>query len=105
MPDLFAWCRWLEATSPAALMRDSTWMFPAVETVHLIGIVLLVGSTSVLDLRLLGLTLRGTSVSNLTDRVLPWAWVGFVIQILTGLLLFASEATKTYPNVVFRLKM
>jgi len=105
MLDLLGWCQWLENTSFAAMMRDSTWLFPAVETVHLIGIVFLVGSTSVLDLRLLGFALKGTSISRLTDRVLPWAWIGFAIQLVTGFLLFASEATKTYPNEVFRLKM
>jgi hypothetical protein len=105
MFDLLGWCQWLQSTAPAASLRDSTWLFPAVETVHLIGIVLLVGSTSVLDLRLLGLTLQGTSIAKLTNRVLPWAWIGFAIQLVTGTLLFASEATKTYPNIVFRLKM
>src|SRR5580765_4849775 len=98
MFDLLGWCQWLESTPPAALMRDSTWLFPAVETVHLIGIVFLVGSTSVLDLRLLGFALKGTSISKLTGRVLPWAWIGFAIQVATGFLLFASEATKTFPN-------
>jgi uncharacterized membrane protein len=105
MFNLLSWCHWLERTGPAGLLRDSTWVFPAVETLHLIGIVLLVGSTSVLDLRLLGWALPGTSISSLTRRVLPWAWVGFAIQLVTGVLLFASEATKTYPNAVFRLKM
>ena len=105
MFDLPSWCQWLESTSPAALLRDSTWLFPAVETVHLIGIVLLVGSTSILDLRLLGVALQGTSLSRLTKRVLPWAWIGFAMQLLTGFLLFASEAVKTYSNGAFRLKM
>jgi hypothetical protein len=100
-----SWLQWLESTSPAVLMRDSMWLFPAVEAVHLIGIVFLVGSTSVLDLRLLGLALKGTSISRLTNRVLPWAWIGFTIQLVTGVLLFASEATATYTNGMFRLKM
>jgi hypothetical protein len=105
MVDLLSWCRWIEGTAPAALLRDSTWLFPATETVHLVGIVFLVGSTSILDLRLLGWALAGTSISNLTRRVLPWAWIGFAIQLVTGALLFASEAGKMYPNEVFRIKM
>ena len=105
MFDLLRWCQWLENTSPAAMLRDSIWLFPAVETLHLIGIVALVGSTSILDLRLLGVALQGTSISQLTGRVLPWAWIGFAIQLVTGFLLFASEATRVYPNGPFRLKM
>jgi len=103
--DVLQWCLRLENTGPAVLVRESTWLFPAIETLHLIGIVLLVGSTSVLDLRLLGAALPGTSIANLTRRVLPWAWAGFLVQLVTGGLLFASEAVKTYPNGAFRLKM
>jgi len=65
----------------------------------------LVGSTSALDLRLLGLSLRDQSVSKVAARLLPWAWVGFAVQITTGLLLFSSEAVKCYTNIAFRMKM
>ena len=57
------------------------------------------------DLRLLGLSLRNQPVSTVAGRLLPWAWVGFLVQIVTGVLLFSSEATKCYTNMAFRLKM
>jgi hypothetical protein len=98
-------CTWLEQTGLGTAIRDSTWLFPVIETVHLFGIVLLVGATSVLDLRLLGWTLRDKSVSKMAWQFLPWAWVGFVIQVITGILLFVSEATKMYDNPGFQLKM
>jgi hypothetical protein len=81
------------------------WLFPIIETIHIIGIAMLVGSTSILDLRLMGLTYREQPVSKLAWRFLPWAWVGFVLQVITGGLLFASEATKMYDNLGFRIKM
>jgi hypothetical protein len=105
MPDMIGLCKWLEQTSVGSAVRDSLWLFPTIETLHLFGIVLLVGSTAALDLRLLGLSLRNQSVSTVAERLLPWAWVGFAVQIITGLLLFASEATKCYTNAAFRLKM
>jgi hypothetical protein len=105
MPDMIGLCKWLEQTSIGTAVRDSLWLFPTIETLHLFGIVLLVGSTSALDLRLLGLSLRNQSVSTVAARLLPWAWVGFVVQIVTGILLFSSEATKCYVNLAFRLKM
>ena len=105
MQFLYSICVWLEASSLGTAVRDSEWLFPIIETVHIIGIVLLVGSTSVLDLRLMGLTYRQQPVSKLAWRFLPWAWVGFVIQVITGALLFASEATKMYDNPGFRIKM
>jgi hypothetical protein len=105
MPHLLTLCKWIEQTSVAAGVRESLWLFPAIETVHLFGIILLVGSTVALDLRLLGFALREQAVSKLASRLLPWVWIGFAVQVVTGSLLFASEATKCYGNPAFRIKM
>src|SRR5665213_621425 len=105
MVDLLAWCQSLENTPMSAAIRDSIWLFPAIETLHLIGIVALVGSTSILDLRLLGWTFKKTSVAKLTHQALPWAWTGFLSQLITGFFMFASEASRVYVNPAFRLKM
>ena len=100
-----AFCGWLEQTSVGTTIRESLWLFPIIETVHIFGIVLLVGATSILDLRLMGLTFRDEPVSKLAERFIPWAWAGFLIQVTTGLLLFSSEATKMYGNIGFDIKM
>jgi len=102
---LYTICEWLELTGVGTAVRDSTWLFPIIETVHIIGIVLLVGSTSILDLRLMGLTYREHPVSKVAWRFLPWAWIGFLVQVITGVLLFASEATKMFENLGFQIKM
>jgi hypothetical protein len=102
---LYSICVWLEQSAVGTAVRDSEWLFPIIETVHIIGIAMLVGSTSVLDLRLMGLTYREQPVSKLAWRFLPWAWIGFVIQIITGGLLLSSEATKMFDNLGFRIKM
>src|ERR1700686_2937172 len=98
-------CVWLEQTAVGSHVRESLWLFPVIETVHIFGIILLVGATSILDLRLMGLTFRDESVSELAARFIPWALVGFIIQVCTGLLLFSSEATKMYDNIGFKIKM
>lgn len=100
-----AFCQWLEQTSIGTAVRESLWMFPLIETVHIFGIISLVGATSILDLRLMGLTFREEPVSKLAKRFLPWAWAGFIVQVVTGILMFASEATKMYGNVGFQVKM
>ena len=105
MPDMLAFCKWLEQTSVGAGIRESLWLFPAIETVHLLGMAALVGSAAVLDLRLLGWMMRRERVSELAGRLLPWAWAGFAVQVVTGALLFSSEAIKVYTNPAFRLKM
>lgn len=102
---IFVICQWLEQTSVGAAIRDSLWLFPVIETVHIFGIILLVGATSILDLRLMGLTFRDESVSKIAGRFIPWALAGFVIQVTTGSLLFCSEATKMADNLGFQIKM
>jgi hypothetical protein len=105
MPDMMSFCKWLEHTSVGTHVRESLWLFPTVETLHLFGIVLLVGSTSFFDLRLLNLTMKDQPVSRIVDKLQGFVWAGFIVQVVTGFLMFASEATKMYINDAFRLKM
>jgi hypothetical protein len=102
---LFTFCQWLENTSLGTAVRESSWLFPTIETGHLFGIISLVASTSILDLRLLNLVFRRESVSKLVDRCMVWAWTGFAVQVITGFLLFSSEATKMYGSRVFQIKL
>jgi len=102
---MYNFCQWLEGRGWATGLHQSLWLFPTIETIHLFGIVLLVGSTSVLDLRLLGLIMKRESVSRAAGRLLPWAWVGLAVQVTTGFVLFASEATRCWQNNAFRLKI
>jgi hypothetical protein len=105
MPSLLACCQWLEHTSMGIWVRDSRFGFPVIETVHLFGMVSLVGSTSVLDLRFWGVLFKDEPVSSLAGRLVPWAWAGFAVQVVTGFLLFSSEATRCYGNQAFEIKM
>jgi Family of unknown function (DUF6644) len=102
---LYALCYWIGNTAVGRAVHDSNWMFPVIETVHLFGIVVLVGAASVLDLRLMGLAFKDYTVSSLARRFLPWIWGGFAVMLLTGTLLFSSEAVKMYRSDVFRAKM
>jgi hypothetical protein len=105
MSGLYELCRSLQHSSVGTAIRDSVWLFPVIETVHIFGIISLVGSTSILDLRLMGFTFRDEPVSKLAKRFLPWAWFGFIVQVVTGVLMFASEAAKMYGNWAFQIKM
>jgi hypothetical protein len=72
----------------------------------MLGIVALVGSSTLLDLRLLnrGL-LQHDRASRVTSRLLPVMWASFAIMAVTGVLMFLSEATRCYESVAFRAKM
>ena len=96
--------RWLERSPLGAAMRESVWLFPAVETLHIFGFAVLVGAIVAFDLRLLGLS-PGASVERLERHLVPFAAASLLIVLPTGLALFASRASEYFENPVFRLKM
>jgi len=105
MPDMFQFCQLLEASFVGRTIKSSIWVFPAIESIHMFGIVTVVGSTSILDLRLMGILSRADSVSSVVGKTLRWASYGFALMLLTGALMFVSEATHCYTNAGFRWKM
>ena len=80
-------------------------MYPLVESVHVLTLCVFVGLAAVLDLRLLGVTLRRVPVSELAARLLPFIAAGFVVMIATGSLLFYAIPVRSFHNVFFRVKM
>jgi len=102
---LFQFCQWLYESGIGTAIRESIWVFPIIETVHVLAIALLVGTVAILDLRLLGLALKQEPVSEVARQVLPLTWTGFCIMFISGFLLFWAEAAKSYANPAFRLKL
>ena len=98
-------CQWLHDSTVGTSIRESTYAFPVIETVHVLGITLLVGTIAIVDLRLLGILFKREKVSSIVRQVLPLTWSGFVVMFVSGLLLFWSEAEKAYVNPVFRIKL
>ena len=96
--------RWLESTPIAAAVRDSPWLYPTIETVHIIGFVILVGAAAMFDLRLLGFS-RHLPVDETARHVLPWSRASLLAVVPSGFLLFISNATDIWANPAFRLKM
>lgn len=105
MPSLLHICQWIYGTQFATSIRESTWAFPIIETIHTLGITLVVGTVAVLDLRLLGLIMKREPVSKIARQVLPWTWTGFAVMFSTGLLLSIAEAATNYFNLAFRIKL
>ncbi len=94
---------WLQSTPVAEAIRDSRWMYPAIETGHYIGLALLIGGIMLIDLRVLGFA-RKLPLKSMIG-LLPFVWVGFIIQVLTGSLLFTYGARNFGTNPAFGLKM
>lgn len=102
---LLRFCQWLYASGFGTHIRESVWLFPIIETVHVLGITLLVGTIAILDLRLLGLVLKRETVSRVASQILPLTWTGFVVMFASGCLLFSAEAADSYSNIAFRIKV
>jgi hypothetical protein len=94
----------IEGSALAQAMRQWLWLYPSVETVHIVGIGLLFGSIAVLDLRLLGFS-RKIPVTTLAKHVLPWTAGSFLLIIPSGLLMFTAHASEFIDSPVFVLKM
>jgi uncharacterized membrane protein len=102
---LLRFCHWAERTWVGSSINHSSWLFPAIEAVHIVALTLLFGAIVVLNLRLLGLAFRDQPVPELARELSPWTLCSLVIILITGALLFASEATKAYESGPFRIKM
>jgi hypothetical protein len=94
----------LEDGSIATAVRDSLWLFPLVETIHIIGFSILVGAVILFDLRILGISKR-ISVRLLAQHLLPWSLAALLLIVPTGTLMFASEASDLVGNSAFVIKM
>ena len=94
----------LEGLAIAQAMRDSPWLYPAVEIAHILGFTVLVGATFMFDLRVLGLS-RQISVRALSRHLLPWSMGALLVIVPTGLMMFAAHADDFLDNGAFELKM
>jgi hypothetical protein len=94
---------WLKATSLSEFMVQSQWAWPASETLHFIGLAMLIGVIAFMDLRLLGVGKRLPFAP--LHRLLPFAVCGFIICVVTGVLFFAGDPFQYIRNDVFWFKM
>lgn len=97
---------WIEHTGIGTAIRDSLWQFAAIEAVHLLALAVIGGAVLIVDLRLLGWTLRRQPVKQIARDAEPWLFASLVTMLVTGYLLMASlAASKYYVNLAFQLKM
>ena len=102
---LLAMMTWLEHRPFAIAIAESTWLFPIVETLHVLALTVVVGSVAMMDLRLLGVGSKDRAASEVIASSLPWAWSAFAVAFIAGSLMFSSKAATYYVNLPFRIKM
>ncbi len=98
-------CQWIFRTPLSVSIRESIWVYPILDVLHCVGILLVAGTIVVVDLRLLGFGLRRLSVSSVVAQVLPWTLSGFGFMFVTGSLLAWSEPVKLYRSLFFPWKL
>jgi hypothetical protein len=98
----FEWC---EATAVGHAIRSSLWLFPVIESVHLLALSVLGGALLVVDLRLFGAGLRRLPSSQLARDMQPWLVGSLLVMMGTGIPLFLSESMKCYYSPPFWVKM
>jgi hypothetical protein len=102
---LLPFFQWCENSGLIVAMRSSKWLFPVIESMHLMGLALIGGAVLVVDLRLLGFGLWRTPVAQVARDAQRWLLVSLFVMLPTGFLLFMSSATKCYYLPAFWVKM
>ena len=98
-------CEWLQSLPLTSGIKHSAWQFPVIESIHSLALSCMLWPAAILDLRLLGVVMPRRPVSEVAEQFLPWVWTGFTVMLLTGSMLFASEAVKCYRSPFFRTKL
>ena len=102
---LLPFFQWCESLWLGQFIVGSNWLFPVIESVHLLALALLGGSIVVVDMRLVGLGLTGREIKELARDARPYMNFALVVMISTGIPLFLSEPIKCYYSPAFWVKM
>src|SRR5579863_7789030 len=103
--DINAFLKTIEASGLATRIRDALWLFPLIESTHVFGLALVFGTIAIIDLRLLGVASTQRSFKRMASDILKWTWAAFALTVLTGVLMFITNAPVYYHNFYFRTKM
>jgi len=96
---------WISSTHANAVIRDTVWIIPLVQTVHILAISVVMGSVLLLNLRVIGIISAGETSDAFTRRYLPWVWSGLVVLLISGAILIIGEPGRDLKNATFWTKM
>jgi hypothetical protein len=100
-----AFCRWCNGSFFGHTIRDSVWLFPFVEVFHLLALALLGGILVLVNLSLVGVRFGSAPTPQLARELRPWMFGCIIVMLVSGFLLFSTEAVKMYGNWAFQWKM
>ena len=96
---------WLATTSLSETIQNVSWIIPAVQTLHIVCVAIVIAATFLVDLRILGLFSRSQPLAALSHRFLTWIWWALIVLLVSGSLLIVGEPGRSLLNPMFGLKM
>jgi len=105
MTDITRLCNWIAGTNASILIKDETWIIPAVQSIHILAIAAVMASIAMLNLRLAGLIGREQSVQQMAHRFLPWTRRALPVLLVTGIIMITGEPARELLNRFFWAKM
>lgn len=102
---IHAFSDWLASTPFSLALQNTTWAIPAIQSVHILGIAVVMSSAAMVGLRLLGVIGRENPTAAYAARFLPWIWPTLLVLLITGTLLIIAEPGRSLANPAFLAKM
>jgi hypothetical protein len=96
---------WLQGTSASMWIQKTLWVIPSVQTIHILGIAVVMSSIAMLTLRLLGVVGRTWPLPEVAHRFLPWVWGALLVLLLSGATLILADPGRELLNDIFWIKM
>jgi hypothetical protein len=96
---------WLATTSLSATIQNESWIIPAIQTIHIVCVAVVISATFFVALRILGVFSRSQPLAALSHRFLTWVWPTLILLFVTGSLLIIGEPGRSLLNPAFALKM
>ena len=95
----------VEAMPSSVAIRESLYLYPVIEGVHVLSTCIFFGLVAMMDLRLVSATLRSAAVTEVQQRLFPWQMFGFALMAVSGVILVFAEPLRFYSNIFFQVKM
>ena len=105
LQEVARFCDWLSLTPVSTTIQNVEWIIPAVQSVHILSIAVVMSSVVMVDLRLMGVVGRGQTISAMASRFIPWVWWALAVLFVTGVVLITAEPRRDLLNPVFQTKM
>jgi hypothetical protein len=103
--DITPFLKTLEDSGLATTIRNSAYWFPTLEAIHVMALSIMLGTITVVDLRLLGLASKGRSAHRVSSEVLKWTWAAFAVVAVSGVIMFTTNARVYAHNTAFLIKL